>query len=381
MSEQLPPTVLKAELLAHGVCPTEEFLAVYGPPFLAKRRAYGNPDDLTFRDQSLPQELILLGVDLVCSVNARSESPWQLCHSAADGYTVQRGATSAPVSFPLTPSFYLAPLPDGRLARSVVTLYGGGSLGVFIHGSCSLVDMGKACHYCSIAPNRSREGEFPAVVSEELLREALKVALADGSCPASQVMLNGGNFRDPDRSFLYYAKLCRVANEAILESGREVELHLIVYPPADLDLLQELEGLNLSVAMNMEVFDPELFARYCPGKEAVLGQNHLLDALKGAVGVLGEGNVFSIIVGGLESQETMDTGMKQLAESGVIPVINVFHPDPETPLSDRKAPSSSRILEMGKSLQRIFTDYPFSRPFYQGCGRNSLDTEAFLQLF
>jgi hypothetical protein len=373
--------MLKAELLAHGVRPTEEFLAVYGPPFLAKRRAYGNPDDLTFRDLSLPQELILLGEDLVCSVNVRSESPWQLCHSPENGYMVQRGATLAPISFPLTPSFYSEPLPDGRLARSVVTLYGGGSLGVFIHGNCALVDMGKACQYCSIAPNRSREGEFPTVVSEDLLRQALKVALADAACPASQVMLNGGNFRDPDRSFLYYANLCRVANEVIIESGREVELHLIVYPPADLALLRELEGLNVSVAMNLEVFDPELFARFCPGKEVVLGQNHLFDALNGAVRVLGEGNVFSIIVGGLEAQDSMDAGMERLAKSGVIPVINVFHPDPETPLFDRKAPSPSRILEMGRSLQRIFADYPFSRPFYQGCGRNSLDTEAFLRLF
>lgn len=309
------------------------------------------------------------------------DSSWLLDYSPDSGFFVRRGDIAAALSFPLTPAFYTAQLTNGRSARSVVTLYGGGSLGVFVHGNCSLVDMGKACHYCSISPNRSRESEFPTVVSEELLRDALQVALADQACPISQVMINGGNFPDPDRSFLYYTRLCIAARQAIKESGRKVELHLIVYPPADLELLRELIGLDISVAMNLEVFDPILFERFCPGKVVVLGQLHIFAALARAVDCLGAGKVFSILVGGLEDQCSMDTGMKRLAEAGVVPVVNVFHPDPETPLYSRSAPPADRILEMGRSLQSVFSHTTFARPFYLGCGRNSLDTEAYLRLF
>jgi hypothetical protein len=372
---------LKAELLANGLRPTPAFLASYGPPYLSKSRAYGNPDDLEIVAQRIPQEIYLLPERLVCSVNVRSGSKWLLDWSPEDGFLVQCDEIVAPLSFPLTPKFYSTLLEEDRLARSVVTLYGGGSLGVFIHGNCSLVDMGKACQYCSISPNRSREQEFPMVVSEKLLASALAAALADQDCPISQVMINGGNFRDPDRSFLYYAHLCKVARRAIEESGRDVELHLIVYPPATLDLLKELAGFNLCVAMNMEVFDPALFQQFCPGKHAVLGQLHVLRALSRAAEVLGPGNVFSILVGGLEDQESMDRGMECLAGEGVIPVINVFHPDPETPLAGRSAPPVGRILEMGRSLQEIFGAATFARPFYLGCGRNSLDTEAYFQMF
>lgn len=375
------PAALKAELLAQGVRPTESFIAAYGPPYLAKQRAYGNPDDLPFLGQSLPQEMVLGPDALVCSVNLRSTSGWWLDGSPEDGFLLRSGAFTAPVSFPRTPAFYDATLADGRPVRSIVTLYGGGSLGVFVRGSCSLVDMGKPCQYCSISPNRSRETGFPEVVSAKLLRSALAVALADRTCPVSQIMINGGNFPDPDRGFLYYAHLCAVAREVIEESGRDVELHLIVFPPARLDFLRELAGLDVAVAMNLEVCDPVLFEQICPGKTDVLGQGHILAALRRAVEILGEGNVFSILVGGLEEQESMSEGLWLLAEQGVIPVINVFHPDPETPLATRPAPSVDRILRMGRSLQDVFTHASFARPFYLRCGRNSLDTEAYLRLF
>src|SRR5215210_3962409 len=335
-------TTLKAELLAHGVRPTSAFLAAYGPPYLVKQRAYGNPDDLPFLRRSLPQEMILSPDDLVCSVNLRSESSWCLDIEPEGGFVVGRETVSVPITFPRTPSFYEKKLADGRPVRSIVTLYGGGSLGVFVHGNCSLVDLGKACQYCSIAPNRSRETEFPRVISETLLRSALQVALADSTCPASQIMINGGNFPDPDRGFLYYARLCAVAREVI---------------------------------------DPVLFEQVCPGKAAVLGQSHILAALTQAAEILGAGQVFSILVGGLEEQEPMTEGMSLLAARGVIPIVNVFHPDPETPLATRPAPSARRILEMGRSLQDVFSQAPFARPFYWRCGRNSLDTEAYLRMF
>src|SRR5689334_20625415 len=153
----------KAELLAHGLRPTEAFLAAYGPPFLEKRRAYGNPDEEVYLDRPVPQELVLLPAGLVCAVNLRARSPWQLdCEAGA--FVVRREGASRrhEVTFPRRPAFYDQATPAGRPVNGVVTLYGGGSLRVFVSGSCSLVEMGAACAYCSIAPNRSRQTEFPS---------------------------------------------------------------------------------------------------------------------------------------------------------------------------------------------------------------------------
>lgn len=374
---------IKAEILSYGVLPTEVFLAAYGPPFLEKRRAYGNPDDLAYRERTVPQELVLLPERLVCAVNIRAASPWRLDYRDGEFFVCTADERRWHlVTFPRYPAFYDASMTNGQPVKNVITLYGGGSLGIFVYGSCSLVDMEAACQYCSISPNRARETDFPQVVTEGTLREALTAALRDRECPVKQVMINGGNLPHLDRGFLYYARLVEVARRVLDNSGREdVELHLIVYPPRNLQLLECLRGLEVSVAMNIEVFDPELFRRYCPGKDRISGQHHIFNALLHAARTLGVGRVYSIFVGGLEHQDTMRAGMELLADGGVVPVINVFHADPDTPLHRHPTPSPERILVMGRALQEVYGRLsPFS-PFYLDCGRNSIDTEAYRRLF
>ena len=235
---------LKMQILHYGVMPTDSLFRHFGLPYLEKRRAYGNADDLGFVDRSLPQEAYLGPSRIITSLNpVRKTSPWLLDWDGELGFIIRHRDRdeATQVDFPRRPEFYDYPMPDGGTVKNVITLYGGGSLGVFVYGRCALVDMGKACHYCSIEPNRSKdEVDFAYVISEQTLRMALELALQDSQAPISQVMLNGGNFRDPDRSFQYYAVVVGVAREVIETSGRDIELHLIVYLLADLELFEGL---------------------------------------------------------------------------------------------------------------------------------------------
>jgi len=374
---------VKAELLHHGVNLSPAFSSHYGEPYLAKRRAYGNSDPLEFRQRLLPQELFLLPDRLVCAVTIRLDSPWTLDWSDDEGFVVRRGSGDRciPVDFPRTPAFYDRALSSGEAVKNVVTLYGGGSLGVFAFGSCRLVDIGKPCGYCSISQNRDLGVDFLDVISEARIEEALSLALEDTACPITQVMVNGGNFPDQDRSFSHYARLARVAARAVKASGRDVEVHLIVYPPRDLGRLAELKGSGVGVAMNYEVCDPDLFRKYCPGKTVYGGQEHIAAALRRAAEELGEGSVYSILVGGLEPLESLERGLFELAADGVTPVVNVFHADPGTPLEQHPVPDASSVRAMGQVLQEVYRRYEFAHPFYLNCGRNSIDTEAWLGLF
>jgi Biotin synthase and related enzymes len=375
---------VKMEILHHGVVPTDAALANYGPPYLEKRRAYANSDDPAFAGRVLPQEAYLEPAHLITSLNVRCTSPWSLDWSAHEGFFLTDTVTgrAVPVDFPRRPAFYEYPMSAGGSVKNIATLYGGGSVGVFVYARCALVDMAKACQYCSIEPNRgSGSVDFANVISEAKLREALTLALQDCEAPISQVMINGGNFPDQDRSFLYYARLAAAAREVINASGRDVELHLIVYPPKDLELYAALAGHDVGVAINTEVYDPEIFARVCPGKDATGGQQHILGALRHAAKILGPGHVFSIFVGGLEPQNSMAEGMRRLADDGVTPIINVFHADPGTPLHTHPEPTIERIKQMGELQEGLFEQYPHMRPFYMNCGRNSIDTEAYMGLF
>jgi hypothetical protein len=379
MSRSMPSIEIKAQILSHGLALDEHALRHYGPPFLEKRRAYGNQDPFAIRNRIIPQELYLLPERLVAAVNVRPSSPLRLLYDEGRFHVSNGTEVDVSVDFPLRPQFYDAIMTSGQRVSQIITLYGGASLAIFGFGDCDLVQRDEACQYCSIGQNRTVEKDFPRVVKPADVEESIALALSHDAVPR-QVMLNGGNLPDMDDSFRYYASLASAARRAIDASGKDVPLHLIVFPPRELDLLRLLVDLDVSVAINMEVFDPLLFERLCPGKQRLGGHSHILNALEAAVKVLGDKKVFSIVVGGLDNLKDLETGLRSLADRGISPVINVFHPDPGTPLESLSTPSPEVILRMGRMLQAVYCSNEF-RPFYDGCGRNSLDTEAYLRMF
>lgn len=377
------PIQLKAELLSKGISLSENLIQNFRTDFLEKRRAYGNPDPLELRHTRIPQELYIDpdNLNLIVSINVENNSEWLLDYADNTYFLKNRDEDfSYPVSFPLKPAFYSKILQNNQNLSQVITLYGGGSLGIFAYGKCNLVEINKPCHYCSISQNRDKGTDFVLTVNPNLVYESVSLALQDTKCPANQIMLNGGNFKDRDKSFSHYIQLVESIMRAVRDSDRQIDVHLIVYPPEDLSLLQKLRDLDICIAMNTEVFDAELFQKYCPGKVETGGQQHILDALETAAEIMGERKVYSILVGGLEPLDSLNNGLNHLAKIGVTPVINVLHTDPGTPLEQFPKPSTDQILSMGKALQDVYQEYEL-KPFYHQCGRNSIDSEAFLQLF
>ncbi len=373
---------LKAELLAEGVALSPRVLEHYGLPYLVKRRAYGNPDPLELRQASIPQELYLGDKSVICAVNVRSASSWRLDFEGEYYLESVRNGWRVPVSFPLHPPYYDVPRTGASKAPGeLVTLYGGGALGIFIYGDCALVQAKQACHYCSIEPNRKRATGFADVISPAEVEAAVYASMMADNGTIRQVMLNGGNFSDLNKSFSYYVRIAEAARRAVDRAGKDIPIHLIAFPPSNLDLINDLSDLGVEVAFNTEMYDEALFERYCPGKAEAGGHRLLWSALERAVKVLGKGRAFSIFVGGLEPLESCAKGLEFVAGLGATPVINVFHADPETPLASHPIATAAEIMAMGRSLQDVYRRFDVPCPFYEGCGRNSIDSEAYMNLF
>ncbi len=374
--------VVKAELLSYGVQLTAAALKNYGKPYLVKRKAYGNSDPLSLVAAALPQEMYVTQSQLVCAVNIRHASPWAIDWNDEQFVLIRKGlANAVPLAFPKHPRFYDNKDDTGFAPAAVVTLYGGAALGIFVYGDCTLVTRKQACHYCSIEPNRARSSEFLAVISPLDVEKAIRMSLAVDEGQIKQIMLNGGNFPDLDKSFSYYISIVQAARRAVDLSGKNIPIHLIAFPPRNLRLLKEIADFDVEIAFNTEVFNENLFEKYCPGKFSDGGHKLLFSAMEEAVKQIGKGRVFSIFVGGLEPLESLNRGMEFVAELGVTPVVNVFHADPETPLANHQVANSAEIMAMGKALQTIYRKHEILEPFYAECGRNSIDYEAFLGLF
>ncbi len=87
---------------------------------------------------------------------------------------------------------------------------------------------------------------------------------------------------------------------------------------------------------NLEVWDPQQFARICPGKASIVGRERWLEALEEAVDVFGPNNVMSAFVGGAElegegafddPQQALDAAIESgevLVPKGIQTVYSLF---------------------------------------------------------
>ena len=376
----------KAQILSNGVAIDDSVIKNYDSQFIEKRSAYGIQDPSEYLCVRIPQELIIMPEELVCAVNINPSSMYMLKYSVEQKYyyieNISQGSKKI-VGFPKRPAFYEKTLAfDPTLkVNQIISLYGGHSIGAFLIRNCWFENNG-VCHFCSLCNNHGENNDFLNIIDTDILVESIEMALSE-DYPITQIMLNGGNLGSFDENFKFYTKRVLAVSKLLDRLKRfDIELHLIVSPPCDLELLEIFRNKKIKIAMNMEAYDNQLFSKYCPGKSRYIGHEHLLKALKKSVDVLGAENVYSIFVGGLEPIETLEKGIRVMIDNGIVPVINVLHIDPDTYMKESQRPSPEYIMNAGKILQRAYSQLSsYFIPFYKDCGRNSLDTEAYRKLF
>lgn len=370
---------LKAEILASGIDFDEQFLNAYSlrDDFIEKRRAYGNSDQKEFSmHMKVPQEIILPG-GFVVAVNQRNNAIWKLIHEN-DEFYVSNNKVSIPISFPKRPHFYNEKLKDETDVSKLVTLYGNATLGIFSPGHCYYWNTGNECKFCSLAPTRDEQSDHVMFVKPERAREAIEIALDKEGNRIKHVLVNGGTISNYDLGFEKHLQVLESISEINLPS--DVQKHLISMPPKDFKLFERLAAIKATIAMDIEIFNSELFDDICPGKSKEYGRDNFMNAFKEAVSYLGKGNVYCGFVAGLEPVESLVEGMYYVASLGVVPAVNIFHNDPNSQFANHERPSLEFIKEVGHHMSIIYRDNNFS-PFIKDTGRNSLDTEAFLQCF
>jgi len=100
------------------------------------------------------------------------------------------------------------------------------------------------------------------------------------------------------------------------------------------------------VKYNVETVDPDLFGQVCPG----LNLHEIKSELGKAVKIFGKNHVFTNIIVGLgESDKVLRSGIDELAELGVLPVLRAVYPHPlRLGEIEMTRPSAKRLLELAK---------------------------------
>lgn len=166
-------------------------------------------------------------------------------------------------------------------------------------------------------------------------------------------ILLGGGSSNPSSNFSEIIQLA-----TFLKKITNKPLYLMSTPPNNPDVLYKLHDAGISeIAFNIEIFDPELAKLYMPGK-SIISREHYYETLEMAVSLWGkEGNVRSMIILGLEPEESVLAGIEKLCKIGVQPMLSIFRPLKDTPLYSYMPPATEVLLEQYKKIKSICQKY------------------------
>ncbi len=230
----------------------------------------------------------------------------------------------------------------------------------------------KQCQYCGIGLSMKRDELYRK--SKNDILEVLEAALGGGD--VRHLGINAGTFPPPGRGHEEYAEIV-----SEVKSRFDIWVRLSICPPEDekyVDLLFEA-GAD-QIGYDIEVYDPELYAKICPGKWAEVDRNvshqHFNRMLSYAARKGGPNRTYSILVTGLESRESTAAGVEHLCRMGVVPRMSVFRPIPGTAMERYPAPSPEYLVYCYRRLREITMKYGVDSGC-PGCGRTFVATKEY----
>ena len=208
---------------------------------------------------------------------------------------------------------------------------------------CYYKSIKKACQFCNLPEHNIPYiyDDIVSIVEDYINHESFR-----------HILLGGGS-SNPKSNFQDIIKLTR-----LLKNKTNKPLYLMSLPPNDLEIISQLyaEGVD-EIAFNIEIFNEELAVKYMPGK-GLIPREHYYKALEKAVSLWGKnGNVRSMVILGLEPDDSLLEGIEKLCKIGVQPMVSIFRPMENTPLSCILPKSVQKTMELYKIIECICAKY------------------------
>ena len=273
-----------------------------------------------------------------------SESPYSLGGSAAAGYTIHdaRNGLRYPVRLPQEPGWYARETSRGVPMNRIGVLQGT-YLGIYINQVCAFWNYSPAlnCRFCTTGQNVGT-----AEAADKSIDDVVETCIAAREeSGVTFVHLNGGFLGSKGVEFaLPYVK-------AIKERvGLLVGVQLApekVFSRYDALIAAGVDHLSFCV----EFIDPEWFARLCPGKAHVHGQDLFFEAMAYCAARMPRGAVSGEIIAGVEPIERTLEGIDRIAAMGAFPTVCVFRPTVDSDMEDWPPP---QYVDMRRVMRHVY---------------------------
>jgi hypothetical protein len=246
-------------------------------------------------------------------------SPYVLRGDPAGGHFIvdERVEARYAVRLPPAPAWY-SRLTSRDIPMSRIGVLQGTYLGIYVNPICAFWNYSPPlnCRFCTTGQNVGC-----AETADKAISDVVETCwAARDESGVTFVHLNGG-FQG-SRGALFTEPYVKAIKQ---EVGMLVGVQLT--PEKDFagyDRLMDAGVDHLSFCV--EFFDPEWFARICPGKARLLGQRLFLEALEYCAARLPRGAVSGEIIAGVEPIERTLEAIDYIASLGAFPTVCIFRP-------------------------------------------------------
>jgi len=365
------------KLLVHGV---KDDRGLFGelPLFKEEHYAYDNGNWGVEAGRLVPSEVLLPG-GIVCKIHIRPSSPLSLRQSKSGLAVEQNGEVLCEAAVLPRPRFWDHTTKAGTPTKRLAHFYGATCINFNIYSGCQFYVVGKPCQFCSVQPTQELHGGV--VIRKTAADLADTCALAVQNDRVEWFLATGGSYLNGDVEFEAHIQVLQAVREHLPWGGR-LRGNLSLMPPKTLSRLDELHRMGVDhPSFNLEAWPRNAFERICPGKAEYVGFDHIMAAYDRVVELYGPGRAWCNFVAGLVPLEDQMDGFTALAERGVIPGANVYHPDVNSPFGDSiSSPSEDYIVRLYRHAAELYHRFGYKPFFDSAVLRNSLANEAYEDL-
>lgn len=340
---------------------------------------YGYSSESVKKFPKIPSELILPD-EIVVGIHIRKSSPWALLFDNTNSLFLTYKDRKITKTWFNPQPFYYGTKVANTLAEKLAVMYGLYTLSFFTRGWCFYFIQKLQCKFCSLAPTRKVLGKWNATtILPEMAAEVARIAFKLDKERILYINHCSGSHKNNDLGIVLQIQILEAIKKAVPESVRQ---HMLTMPPNSPSYIKKLKSAGLqTLNFAIEVFNPDLFKVICPGKNKYYGYENFLAIYDKAVDIMGRGNMYANFVAGMEPIECMAKGFEYFGKRGIVPSVNIFHPDPQSIYAKKQPPSLNYAFETAKLQTWIYSKYNFKPIFPRGGTRNSLDSEIYKGYF
>ena len=353
---------------------------------------------------SAPEEIRFFGgpTDLeptIVSVRLNPASPYRIDRRVDDPESgtgcvlTLDGVDFAEVEFAPTPPYYGGQTADGTpLTETAPSIEWGYLLYLTVFRMCQYFGRDEECQFCDINHNfrqqRQEDRIYNAIKPLDRMLEALAI-IADSDSRAQAYTLTGGSItsklQDQGEAD-YYLKYA----EAIEQKFPGKWLGKMVVQALPVDDVKRIRDAGIEIYHpNYEIWDPELFAKICPGKSRYVGRDEWISRIIQAKDVFPAYSVIPNFVAGIEmarpfgfkteeeAWSSTSEGLDFFMSQGVIPRFTTWCPEPMSVLGEQNAGPASLRYHVGllRTWRGVHEKYNLPAP--RGYGEPGLGKAVF----